>query len=416
MTAGAVATAPAGRGTRGGGGGPLLANHEKAIRPRGTTDSEDAARAEAHKSRRDQRYALREVLWQHSTIRRVTFCGRIAAKGKRANPVTPEIRMADGVAYYAGVARCGSVWACPVCSTHIRHERSMEVEAGMRRWLEEGNQVLFLTLTMPHGLGDSCAELMETIKEGWRKLMGSGRPWRRDRDRFRIAHTFRSWDATHGENGWHPHLHAALFVEGQLPEEELAALRASLYHRWADGVEERGHRRPSEEHGVHLETARGATDLSRYLLKVTGEESGSRLALELTRGDLKSGGGRTPFQILAGFRETGDLADLRLFQEWEKATKGQHFTRWSRGAKDALAVVEKSDEEIVEEEVGGETIYVPTPEEWLAACRTRGAQSRMLRIAEEQGEPGVRHYLTGIAARWRRRRRHGREEDPPGGR
>ena len=144
---------------------------------------------------------------------------------------------------------------------------------------------------------------------------------------------------------------------------------------------------------------------------MTGEDTGARLALELTRGDLKQGGGRTPFQILGDFGETGDVADLRRFQEWVRATKGQHFARWSNGAKNGLRLTVRTDDEIVAEEVGGETVYVFGPEEWAATCKTPGAQGRVLRAAEDGGARAVRDLLSGFVAAYRRRRSVGWERE-----
>lgn len=368
-----------------------LANHEKAVR----TSEPDASTR-----RRDEAYRLREVLWDVSKIRRVTWCGRLAAKGKNANPATPEIRMAEGRAYYSGVARCGSVWACPVCSRRIRHERSLEAEAGFREWLERGHALIFLTLTLPHGMGDSCADLMEAIKGGW-KAVFSGRPYRRDRERFGIRHWFRGWDATYGQNGWHPHLHMALLLDDDLDRGDLNALEEHLYSRWASAIERYGHRQPSREHGIHLEPAKCSKILSRYLMKVRGTSTESSVAIEITRGDLKrSHGGRTPFQILAGFADTGEVNDLARWWEWEGATKGQHFTRWSNGTRAELGMVEgRSDEEIMEERVGGTVVYSFTPREWHFVRVRRGLQARLLRAAEDSGAAGVTTTLEEAACR-----------------
>ena len=222
---------PAGAGARRS-AAPTSATHEKAVR-------------EKRRARRDGRYKLREVLWEHSTIRRVRWCGRCAARGQRADPGTPELRKADGAAYFAGVARCGSVWACPVCSANIRQTRAEEVEAAMGVWIAAGNQVLFMTLTLPHGLGDSCDELMATQKAAWHATF-AGRPWRRTRAAYRVQHWFRTWDATRGVNGWHPHLHVALFVDGALDRSAVEQLAAELYERYAGAIDQRGHGRPSK--------------------------------------------------------------------------------------------------------------------------------------------------------------------------
>ena len=84
--------------------------------------------------RRQRRYALREESWEHSSIRRVRLCGRVRARRADGRDQLPEIRAVDeGTCYWSGVARCGSVWACPVCSPKIRHERALEVRPGCRR-------------------------------------------------------------------------------------------------------------------------------------------------------------------------------------------------------------------------------------------------------------------------------------------
>lgn len=141
------------------------------------------------------------------------------------------------------------------------------------------------------------------------------------------------------------------------------------------------------------------------IMKVAGARNGDRVALELMRGDLKTGkaGGRTPLEILASFLDTGDLAELDLWKKWERATEGQHFSQWSQGLKARVRIEECDDEDIMEDEVGGEVLYRFTLPEWRAICATSGAQARLLDIAEERGELGVRRYLREIVgpSRWR---------------
>lgn len=382
--------------------GSLLGNTRESRPVRHGAGASGAVPSEEHWGRRRRRYELLRASWEHSTNRRTRLCGRMRARRRGGADRVPEVRQTDdGVSYWAGVARCGSVWACPVCSVKIRHERTLEVEAGMRRWITGGNTVAFLTLTLPHGVGDSCADLMDTVRAAFSRVF-SGRPYRSDRKRFRIRHTFRAWDATYGSNGWHPHIHAALFVEGELAEEELAELEGTLFRRWARAVEQRGHARPSFDHGIHVESAREVVRLAGYLLKVQGD-SGASLAMELTRGDLKVSKGTSPFGLLERFRATGDLEALELFKEWEEATKGRHFCRWSDGARDALQVEERDDLELAEKQVGGTTLYRPTPEEWQALKASGHALHAVLRVAELEGADGVANYVTRLLQRSRRR-------------
>lgn len=394
-----------------------------------TLDAETVKR----RGRRIRRYDLRSVLWDLSTQKRCRACGRVPASGAAGREgVTPQVKVADGVAHYAGVARCGSVWACPVCSPKIRQERAQEIDRGGTAWLsggelhhemkrrtlhhdaQDGRTLLFLTLTMPHDFGDDLAALMKAIKKAWRRIF-SGRSSQAMRARFSVPYYVRNWDATHGRNGWHPHKHAVLFCERTLTPDELHELEAEIYARYRGAIEESGYRPPSRAYGIHLEEARSVEELSAYVGKIEGAESGIPVALELTRGDLKEGrrGHRTPIQVLESFAASGDVEELEIWHEWETGTKGQHFTQWSPGLKHLLGVNDRTDEEIVEEEEGGETVYTFQLEEWRAVCDTPAAAAKILDLAEEGGPAAVAPYVAEIYGRWKRRRRSRGGRHPP---
>ena len=355
-------------------------------------------------SRRRKRYDQREALWQFSTLARVNRCGRVRA----SNATSPEVRVADGHAHFSGLMLCGSVWSCPVCSAKIRHERAQELEHALGRWMELHPQgsVLLLTLTIPHDRGEALEPLMDTIKHAWRRVM-SGGAWSRDKASAGIQHYVRAWDATHGGNGWHPHLHAVLFLDREPSPDELERLESRLHERWARACTEREHREPSREHGTKLELARSPADLARYVAKVAGEDGRlSGTALEVARGDLKQGkaGGRTPWEILESFTRTGDCDDLSLWREWEQSTLGRQWMRWSAGLKDLFQLADRNDQEITEEEQGGEVVYRFQVEEWLAVCGERGGQARILELAESGGTAAVASYVDTLL-----RGRHARQ-------
>ncbi len=396
-------------------GPPTLAIHEYAVRSYTTTTYGDSdQKEERFRTSRAAKYQLREKgTWPYSIVPRCHKCGRVPAwrkdgEGSRREVPGINITEEDVRAYWSGIMACGAIWSCPVCSAKIRHQRALEANEAMKNWVSQRKlcrrSVVFLTLTMPHDSTDDLPCLIGTIKHAFRKLF-NGRPWRRDRERFRIRAWVRVWDITHGKNGWHPHLHIALFVEGNPTPEELTALEDEWYRRWAEAVVEKGFRAPSREHGIHLEKARDTEQVSAYLMKIEGEESGVPLAQELTRGDLKTGKGRTPFGILQDFIDTGDLQDLALFKAYERATKGQHFSRWSKGAKELLGIQDLSDQELVEKEVGGTLVYTPTPDEFHAVVRTPGGLAKALRIAETEGKEAVQAYLAGLVPGWKRTRK-----------
>lgn len=388
---------------------------------RETEGSDDGA---GERERRAARYALRGWLWRHSSQARIRGCGWVPATATNGTgPKTPELRLEDGRAHYAGVARCGSVWSCPVCSPSIRHERAEEIRAGAASWLEGGElrhetarrelhyparpdrSLIFLTLTMPHDHGEPLPELMETIRAAW-DAVWSSRRGKALRDRYGIAHYVRNWDATHGANGWHPHVHALLFLERTLAPLELRQLEAQVYALYARAVERRGHRRPSPEHGIHLETAERPDQVARYLNRIRGEATGRELALELTRSDLKRAraGHRTPLELLAD-GAGGDGAAAALWKEWERGTTGRHFTQWSCGARALLRIAERTDAELLEPTGGGAVVHRFRPDQWHALRRAPGAAARVLNLAETIGRAAVVEYVDHLTELDRERRR-----------
>jgi hypothetical protein len=155
----------------------------------------------------------------------------------------------------------------------------------------------------------------------------AGRAWQEDKQRFGLVHYVRAHDCTVGPNGWHFHIHVVLLASRSL--EALDELSNSLFGRWARFVERLGDRPPTREHGLQLEQARNRKAVADYVFQVLSGNSdrGKPVALEVARGDLKSSkhtGHRTPWEVLADFAETGDVDDLELWHEWERATQGVH--------------------------------------------------------------------------------------------
>ncbi len=53
-------------------------------------------------------------------------------------------------AFYTGLAVCGSVWSCPVCTAKIQERRRLEISKGMDKAYESGLKCVMVTLTFPH--------------------------------------------------------------------------------------------------------------------------------------------------------------------------------------------------------------------------------------------------------------------------
>lgn len=343
--------------------------------------------ADIRVSRRHVRHAQREILWRESALERVRKCGRTPVGG--TGHIL--IRSNAGVAHYAGLATCGSIWACPVCSAKIRSTRATQISTATASWDQLGNSVYMATFTAPHDLGMRLGPLMSAIADGFRTVI-SGRAWTKLRKRLGIVGTIRAMEVTHGKNGWHPHLHVLIYIEGQADAADLADLTLYLRDRWARFITGAGYRVPHEHHGVDVQRCASAYDAGVYIAKT---QDGRAVGNEIARGDLKQGrqGGRTPFEILDDFRWTGDADDLALWHEYERVTKGRQAITWSKGLKALLSVDDRKDEEIAAEEVGGADLAVIQADRWRAIVQVPGLAALLLDRAETGGLQSVNWLL-----------------------
>lgn len=338
------------------------------------------------RSRRRERGALRDALNRVSSMRRFRECGWPDRLSRPA-----EIAARKGVASWRRVKRCGSIHSCAVCAATIRNYRAVEVNRGAAAWINAGNEVYMLTFTARHVSVMALAALLNLISAAFRSVI-RGRPWRRLCDELGIVGHVRSLEVTQsGLNGWHPHLHVLLFVEGMLDASGLEQLHRYFKGTRMGGVETPGawgrfiesvcrdcgkqkvrnvrakdpcvcggpaYDAPSYQHGVHIERCYSAEDAANYICKT--QETHKNVGAEMVRADMKTASGehRVPFEILASAGE-GNEADLRLWHEFERATKGRKAITWSRGLRAIVSppvrrdvpvedwLVELTDEEIV---------------------------------------------------------------------
>ncbi len=328
------------------------------------------------------------MLWRESRLSRLRNCGRITHGGDGGNV---RARKKEDVVHYSGLQSCGSIWACPVCSAKIRNGRAEEISAAAAAWDEAGNTVVMLTLTFPHDLGMRLAPLLVLLADGFRAVI-SGRPWLRVRDQLSIEGSIRSVEVTHGVAGWHPHAHVLLFARGELRAEGLAELGLYVRGRWARWITGQGYRLPHETHGADLMICRSAEEAGLYMAKT---QDGRSTGNEMARGDMKQGreGSRTPFEILDDFRWTGDVEDLALWHEYETATKGHQCITWSKGLREITGVAEVTDEQLAEEEVGGEDVAVIPAEVWAGIVKIPGLDAALLGACERSGLAGMNKLL-----------------------
>lgn len=383
-----------------------------------STLERDTARRASRRARYDALAVVRRETSLRGPIRdedgqtfpsRVQLCRRAVADQAAGVSVKVTGTGHAARAGFSGVQTCGSVWACPVCSERINAGRQAELEQGIANWLEAGHAVMFLTLTMRHHAGHRLADLLETISPAWNRLTsGAGSAWNglhgkprfyrggkadhamavlEDGDETFIGQYSR-WSAgdaalygirgfcrlvevKHGRNGWHPHIHALLFLERPLTDEQTADLRGRLFGRWQKELDRLGF---SVLEGVGLDLRPVTRDgIAAYFAKNTYALEPGRAAYEVTGSTTKQlgKGGETPFQFLARMfdpatLEVTDRGLLRLWHEWEQASKGRRQLTWSRGMRDLLELEkEREDTELAEDDtLEGAELVTFTLDEW----------------------------------------------------
>lgn len=281
-----------------------------------------------------------------------------ACRRKRVSPTVQLVRMPDGSKRVSGVLSCGSVWACPVCSQRVCSHRADELKTCVREW-QQGS-VQMVTLTVRHALGNDLRKVRRGVAGAWRRVW-QGRQAKLLRARFHLKHHVRALEVTHGENGWHPHLHVLLFCS----EAPAPAALEYLRELWTAAVESELGREhaPDWSHGVVM-TEGGA---GRYLAK---------MGLEIAHHHTKTGrrSSRTPWEIALD-AVSGDERSAGLWRGYCRDMKGARQLTWSRGMRrffglglrDSDAAVVAADES---SPADGAVLAEWDGKSWDLCCRT----------------------------------------------
>lgn len=345
-------------------------------------------------SRRDRRYGLRSVLWTYSDLPRLHKCGRTRITGHVG------VRYSGGGAGFSGLASCGSVWACPVCSAKILARRSLEIGVGLLTWENGGGRLVMGTLTMRHHKGHRLAQEWAALNKAWAAVTCS-RVWKKWLARLGSPGLVRVVEVTHGwANGWHVHLHFVLLVAGSVAVELVAEFSAWVTAKWSRALVLAG--MPGalvRGQDVHLvRGVQAATEVGQYLVKASAFGSAESLGRELMgtwSKTARSPHGTEPAWLLAEeFGRSGEVDLLDLWHEYEQGSRGKRQCTWSQGLRDLLAVgAEQTDEDVAAEVLGDVDLVRITAEGWTTALRSHQPTSRILAAVEHGGVAGLTAYL-----------------------
>lgn len=353
-----------------------------------------AQRVTARRQRRDEAYRWRSRLWEWSSLPRLRKCGR-HTHGGSGGPMLRGVVTAEGRhGGVAGLQSCASPWACPICSKRIARSRARDVRQVGEAVAAAGGSAAMVTLTMRHRPGQPLAELWEALSHAW-GCVTSGARWKADKALLDVLGWARTVEATHGENGWHLHIHAVIFFETPVSRELMDYLAMRMFARWERGLVRHGLSAVADKGGLDVRQVRMGGDsievIAEYLTKI---------AAEITSPSTKDGrfGNRAPFAILRDALETGLYEDCALWLEWEQASQGRKQLTWSRGLREWAKVGrEKTDDEIVDEDLHGEDVFLIAPESWPGV---RERLPELLDAYEELGPVGAKAWMTVNGFEW----------------
>jgi hypothetical protein len=199
-----------------------------------------------------------------------------------------------------------------------------------------------------------------------------GNPWKRFKENYGVEHSIRALEVTHGPNGWHPHIHALLFLIGSI--EKAREAKKWLQERWENCVRaELGEAFVPNSRGVDLRQYQHA----EYIAKIA--------AWEIVDPGSKKGrrGNRSPGQIAADFVAHGVPRDAVLWRDYCLGIRGAKMLEWSRGLAE-LVGVDDVDVTIDGVEAEDETVATIRGEAWdRVRDRRTGLRCEILEIAED---------------------------------
>lgn len=351
-----------------------------------------AAVAPERGARQESRYRLRAALRGITSLRRLGSCG-LPLGGAMI------VRNRGGIHHYSGMSTCGSGWVCPVCAAKIRYHRAHEASKAIVAALDKGMGALFVTRTIPHTAEDSLGITLGLLAEG-RRYVSNQSTVKAIRQAAGYVGGIAAKEITYGNSGWHPHSHDIEFQQAEVSLEQFAMLSNVYYEYLQRFYTRHGFTGLSRAHGVRVEQVQlDSKALANYVAKVQeGASVQLYTAHELTRHDLKRGriGSIMPFDIACEFFETGDMAALDLWYEYERETFGRSVIRFTKGLRARLLPqeAEQTDEELAALEVGGVDVARFTGWFYRKIARVPGLEGRVLTALDTGGFAALVELLT----------------------
>lgn len=297
-----------------------------------------------------------------------------------------------GSAFYGGLAVCGSVWACPVCTAKVQERRRIEIKKGIEWAYYSGFKAVMITLTFPHLVSDDLGDLLDKQRDAL-KMLREGRTWKRFKGLYGYEGLIRSLEVTIGEHGWHPHVHELWFVD---PDANAETMLEDVIDMWQSACVRAGLLEAKKVHDfrLHAVDLHDNASTGDYLAKQDSSRNWGADS-EMAKGAKKKG--KHPFQLLVR-SATGDKRAGAKYLEFIEAMRARRKRQlyWSPGLKEKAGIVEKSDEEVAEESQDhADLLGLLSGEQWRIV-RNSDMRAQLLDAAEIGGWSAIIALIQGL--------------------
>lgn len=322
-------------------------------------------------------------------------------------------------AYYQNLVRCKAIWVCPLCANNITMHRRNELVTKLmanegfawrtgvgdqievipiRKWF-----VVMVTYTLWHNKHERCSAVVGRLKQAYKRMWG-GRWAVNTKQVEDIKGTIRAFEVTHGNNGWHPHIHQLLIFDSKPSQNKIEDLHIDLWIRWEEAVNHVG----GFTSGDAFDVREGDETLIEYVnkfgVKVSKGIKGWGVVSEITRYPVKQArlNGATLWELLAryinGSREAG-----RLWIEAQEALKGTAQLQASTGLWELLGVdFDRIDDDTAsEDDQTPEDMLLATLSigQWRAIVKS-GKRGELLQIAQTGDKLALEQFVRAVYQVW----------------
>lgn len=315
--------------------------------------------------------------------------------------VGPDVTLSEraGRSKVRNVKTCGLRHVCANCAEHGLAERAVQVMTDVDVWLASGRSVISVTLTLPHTGRDRLAKLCRWLEAGIEATVRKGRPANRIKSTYKVVAVDRTTETDWSDDdGWHPHAHLLLYIDGCISDEHLQALRDDLRAVYLTALRNAG----------ALASRLSAWAAEKTAVDVRRVTSARSTATYLTKSPVEQGRATGQFAVLAtlnehrrGCSDGRDCGTCRcLVAVWkeyvDQSRNRPRFTapkNFDRLLRERGLVRPQAQREIAQERA----ICVVAGEAWDLAARYEATDA--LRAASlDEGLQGVRRVVAHLLA------------------